>query len=341
MIKNLLQIILAFSLLIYIIFARFRKLTLTKSLVTFDLIFITILAIIFFLLLIATCSTLFTTKKSTPYSTVVLIFYKDLINNYYYVPLKIFDDYLAKVFKRKYYLNRGFYSNKLLQFLYCKILYPTQFKITNIYFITYWAVKYIPKIIVASSFLLDIFYFKEFHYFYWSLPLLLLPLLLQYLKYYCFYQYNEYIALLEPSFEILDNIPRTPDNLIPMLSVTQYLDKIIPYHIQKKPNNPFKGKMGLSYAYFVNRSTEERELGNVDYDKLTAKYVSYLTWLERPHLIYVLLTKPEKLLDNYVNLMLFSCYFIGWTYIVIISLNDLSFLNIIQDTMEPFSQLKL
>jgi hypothetical protein len=55
------------------------------------------------------------------------------------------------------------------------------------------------------------------------------------------------------------------------------------------------------------------------------------------HVIYILLTNLEKRLDNWLNIILFSCYLIGWTYILIISLSNISLLNVFHDTLEPFS----
>lgn len=122
MIKDLSRIVIAFILLSYFIFSRIRKLTLTKSVVTFDLIFITILVFIFLILLINTCFTLFPNKKGTPYSNVILNFYKNFLNNYYYVPLIECDAYIIKFFKDKYKFNRTKYVNKFLYFLYTEIL---------------------------------------------------------------------------------------------------------------------------------------------------------------------------------------------------------------------------
>jgi hypothetical protein len=48
-----------------------------------------------------------------------------------------------------------------------------------------------------------------------------------------------------------------------MLTVREYLTKIMEYHIQNKPS-PFVGQIGLSYYYFVNRSPQEKALKNVD-----------------------------------------------------------------------------
>ena len=298
-------------LVLYIILSKFKRIAVTKSLVSFNLVIVIMITMIFFTLCIITLYSLLS-KKETKQGFYYL---KNLKENHYYTPLKILDkfinDFLIKTFK----FERLTHINKFLHNLYIKILKPIHFQLMNKYFITYFSIKFIPKLITTSVFLLDIFYFHQFYYFYWSLPLLLLPLMLQYIKHVYFEDYFNFVDLLETNLEIADIKTGTKNDLIPMLNVSQYLNQIIIYHLENKPN-PFIGRIGLSYSYFKNRTPEQRTK-NINYDKIREKYIWCLNWIEKVHVIHHLLITTEKRYNTHINLIIFSCYFIGWLYILL------------------------
>lgn len=330
LIKNFLSLLLAFILLFYVIFSRVNKLSLIKNFNDFNIFFILFIVLIFFILMLINLNNLFIKPKNKKINPLI-IFLKKTINKYYYVPLEICDKKIKILFNKLFNKKRILYINTFLQYVH-NAFKLHQNKIINIYFI----LKYIPKFIVIIAFMIDVFLFKELHYFYNTLFLLLIPLILQYFKYICFEDYKNSIPMLDSKLEVVDIIPGTKDNLIPMLTITQYLDKVIVYHIQNK-RSPFIGKIGLSYSYFNNRTPEQRAK-NINYNIVRENYIYYLTWIEKVHLIYSLLTKKEKTLDNIFNLLIFICYFIGWMYILTFNINDISILTSIQTNIEPFSE---
>lgn len=334
---NIVKNILALIFLCYIILSRFKRINLTKDFIEtqdlLDLIFVEISLIIFLLLIIRTLF-MFITKVNN--NSKVTIYLSRILDDLYYIPLKKIDNNINNYIKFKFKIERIIHINKFLIYLYVNILKPSNFKKMNIYFISYFILIYIPKIITVVVFFVDIFHFEKFHYFYRVLPLLLIPLVGQYVKYICFYEHNQIIDILETKLEVHDNNTLiTTSNLIPMLTIRQYLDKVSYYHINKIPN-PFIGKIGLSYYYYKNR-TDEQRAKNLDYNIITQRYINLLFNHERVAIILFLLNSIETKYNKYVNLIIFIGYFIGWTYIWFILKSEIyPYYNVFTEFDNPF-----
>lgn len=338
-IKYFLQIIVALSLLIFIIISRFKQIALTKTFLTFHIIFILNITLLFCILLITTIYFLIKKQKAIH----VINLKKDLqnlVHNLFYSPLQQCDDYLVNILTKKTKFNRANFINKKLYHIFTNVLQPNNFSIKNYYFILYFLFKYMPKILVVTIFLIDVFYYQQFYYFYWSLPLLLIPLFVQYLKYVVFLDYKKILAKFEQNIEFLDIIPSTSENIIPRISVNDYLTKTVYFFLEKKIN-PYRDRIGFTYHYYQelykNANLEKNYVLKIDYEADKKRYQSYIVWIEKVNFIYVLLTTKERLIDLYINLIVFGSYLIGWLYILIIVINDITFLQNFKDTIEPFS----
>ena len=345
MIKNFIKILIAISILIFIIISRFKRITLTKSFLTFHVLFIINSTIIFCFLLITTLYLLLKNKekkqnKITHFKNSLQLFFVNL----FYIPLQKCDNYINQVLIHYFKFNRINYINKKLHHIYTKILKPNNYSIFNIYFIVYLLLKYIPKFMVSFVFLIDIFYYQQFYYFYWFLPLLLIPLIVQYFKYICFLDYKNFIIKLEESIEIFDIKIGTQQNIIPLINLKEYLNKTVTFTLENK-KNPYKGQIGFTYGFYQdllkkNKLNGQGEL-NINYEANRKRYLIYLEWVEKVNLIYTLLTIKETHLDLYTNIIIFASYFSGWLYILTFFIHDTSFLNYFMDNYDPFSQLPI
>jgi len=342
-IKNLFHFIFPSSVLLIVIFSRFKKLTLTKTFLTFNVVFLIIIVLFFMILIIVTIIKINKQKNKTIFAKVFINNILENLNNFYYLPLGKIDKFLANKYFIYFKKDRVDFINKHLNSFYTKKLKPKKYSVLNRPFIVYFLLKYIPKIFVAFIFLLDVFYFQQFYYVYWVLPLLIIPLVLQYLKYIYFLDYKQFIVTLNNDINILDNIPPTPDNLVPLLDINTYLEKSIDYRL-KNVSNPYKNQIVFTYSYFgryLEKLRPEQRRLPVNYDALTKKYIRFLEWIEKVHLIHYLLIKTETRLDLLINLLVFSCYFIGWAYILIFFFIDITFLENLIDLKDPFSEIPI
>lgn len=316
LIKTYITFLLSITLLLFLIITKFTKINIIKEFNTFDKKLVIFIIIMFTLLCLYTLYKIIKwPTKQKQHQNKILIKFATTVDEYYFKPLKTLDNSCNVYLSKKYHFKRITYINKFLTYLYINILKQRQLKTFSKQLIIYFNIKTIPKLIISIGFLLDVFYFQQFYYFYLILPLALIILLVQYFKYILFAEYKELILFLENKIEVIDTKLGSKNNIIPKLTIKEYLDKSIEYQIQGT-NNPFKNNIGFSYQYFINRPVAERNK-NINYNQLIKKYIQILNWVEKVHLIYISLTHFEISVDNYVNLYIFFCYLIGWIYIFI------------------------
>lgn len=320
MIKNFTQLYIAICIICYIIYARIRKLNFTVGILDkntlLDILFVECLCMIFlFLACYAIYKISNKNTKATTNSKQLFIYINNILIQIYYQPLLRLDFF----FKEKIYSllkkNRVEYTNVFVKHLYIQTMWNQVFIFNNKYFIGYFLLKYAPKIIIALVFLLDIFYYNKFFYFYWSLPLLLLNLLTQYFIYICFEDYNKFVTLAEEKLEIIDIKTPEDKNMILMLSIKEYLNNIINIHL-KNETNPYEKKIGLTYQYFKTIPDELLKTKKINFIAVKDYYRSYLLFAEILHTLRWALNTFDTKINPKVNLFVYSCYFVGWGYIL-------------------------
>lgn len=310
-----------FALFFIIVFRRFRYFNLSKNFLetisVIDLIGIFFSTILFFILLSLIIYSSFSSKKNKASNKIFYYFkekYLNIIDLYYYQPLKEIDNNINNILLHKFKYDITSKIDKKFTYFYNSILLKNNFNIFNKYFIFYFLCKYFVKLFVALIFVLDVFVFHKIYYFYLVMPFLIIPLILQYLKYVSFRDNKIFIKSLNEDIEIFDIIPSTPENLIPMLTFEQYLDKIYPIILEKK-ENPYKD-IGMTYAWHVKLPLEKQKK-KLKWDVIYARYKKRMQWAEVIHVIYSLLSNCEIKYDKYFNIIIFGCYFVSWFYISI------------------------
>lgn len=164
---------------------------------------------------------------------------------------------------------------------------------------------YLPRIIVTFTFILDIFIFHNFNYFYKSLILLLIPVILKSFLYIVFFQTKNGKEFYEAHL----NIQYAPGGVI--------------INIKKEAPNI---ENALTYEQMKLKS-------EIIYDNwiICTRLLSYINSIEF----------QEKLFKPYVSLFVSGSFIIGWLYIFYSSFNIalLYPLLCIFDPIEPFSGL--
>lgn len=340
-IKNLLQILLASSFLIFFLYKRVKVISNTS--LEFNIIYKTpTIMILFMILLFITLSLLIirqmlNKKNKSDVTKKIVIF----IEKYYYQPLRNLDDFIQQKLKYYMHFNRRTTMAKLCDHLIITILHKKSINIFHPYLIIYIILKNIPSLIVSVTFLHDIIYYKQLYYFYLSLPLLIISLMLEYLKYICFLEdYTKVISILRNKLQIMDiHQPKNTDTFA-ILSVDQYLDRIIFYYLRKE-NHPYKETI-LSYEYFKNRTDAQRKQ-NLDYKKICQHYTRYLRSAESLHILLWMIKNIENQLLPYIRLITYLVYLISWIYILMhkppFFTNILDIFTIFHKIEEPFSGL--
>lgn len=156
-------------------------------------------------------------------------------------------------------------------------------------------------------FLLDIFWLKQLYYFYFALPLFLIPTLMKYFKHICFEDYLNIKQHLKVRIEILDYKPYfyIDDDFIPKISLEQYLNKISNIRLDNKIN-PYRDYICLSDTYIAT-SKKKQDDKSPNFVNILKHYMSYLSTIEKLHIIYLWKS----------HLLIYFCYFITWLYISI------------------------
>jgi len=253
--------------------------------------------------------------------------------------LKILFNIILRV--KELYILTNFYTK-------CIIIYLLLINKENLIIISSYIffIKYIPRLIVVNLFLLDVFYFQELHYFYLSLPFLILPLFLQYFIYICFKDHKSTISKLDETLLINnilleDNPYGTNDFPVMIIKVPEYLDVMISYHL-KGEKNPFEDDIDTSIHYFDTVFKNEQSL----YPTMAIAekhYTQLLYDTEKIHIVQHFIKDFDKLYEIKVNLILYSCYFIGWFYIMINLIFEIfpEYFLFVPFNYDPFSDIKI
>ena len=215
----------------------------------------------------------------------------------------------------------------------------------NFYLLTYFSIKYLPRVVVITLFLLDVFYYNILHYFYMSLPFLILPLLLRYFIYICFKHHESTISKLDETLLIYNVLeydnPNNTEELI-MIKIPEYLNVMISYHL-KGEKNPFKDDIGtINTSLYYGDTVYEKEQALYSTPMIAERhYIQLLYNTEKIHIVRHFVKERDKFYELIYNLILFSCYFIGWFYILIhIMINIFpEYLIFIPLNYDPFSDL--
>lgn len=328
--KVVIQVFTILCLCYHFIIVRFLKLNNTRLFLEEhsleNLIFISATTSVFLFLIIYTIRSLkkketIAINNQTKIIEIIKIKYEKLLDTILYQPLKEYDKTFKKIIRTKFKMERSKIINNFLNYLYHYSIKRNQRHKSNIYIYSFLFLKIIPKVITVIMFLIDIFYYNKIYYFYWCLPLFVIPLLLQYIKYIIFEEYFFLHTDIAQKLEVIETATLVTLNNgqkafhFTYLSIAEYLDKAIIYDLTGELN-PYKNKIGLSYEYLNARPKEELSK-KYDYTPITKHYLKYLAWIEKVHLIFYFLKCGEKKYDAKTNLIIYFCYFIGWGYIMI------------------------
>jgi hypothetical protein len=218
------------------------------------------------------------------------------------------------------------------------------------YNVIYLMFSLVPKFLVVFVFLNDVFYLHKISYFYKSLLLLFLPLLLQYILYY-------YNSIFEKDCQYLSEritiycYNMTDNNMTKEIPLSLYISDIV---IKKKQDKesldclitvsiPFIHKLFEKTGSDMQKHTFNHKKALISYNKIIDELIKIYT-------IQYLYTLEKTKYDPFVNLCIYTIYCFTWSYILIKSpiptevynhIETFSFILDIQDTYEPFSGLEL
>jgi hypothetical protein len=172
------------------------------------------------------------------------------------------------------------------------VSYLLVFMLKRPHSIIYILTNTIPKVIISTIFLLDVFYFHNLHYFYISLILLGIPVIVN-----C-YRYMVNDLADKNNFYLQSHLEITPSNR-PGFSAVKFKDKIPPIEDAKDIVTHKNNKALLDWF--------------VDNFELYCNIKNFCTRIQ----------KAEDLYKPYENIYIYTCYLIGWVYILIIILKFL------------------
>ena len=307
----------AFSILLYSIISRFLRINLVRDLNSFNILFTAISCILFFFLCCFTFYRLFTYKKKVASNRVITCFINKLnkhfnvYKTYFKEPLITMEEQLNSFLESKFKYERIDYINDFLRYMNFKILRPTNFTRYNKYFIIYYSLKYIPKLFCVLVFVIELFYYQRLFIFYWILPLLLLPLLADYLKYMIFAEYYYFYNLVNEHLSFFNNTRKSSsEDLLPMINFNEYMENYIDCLINKKEDIFYK-EVHLNLNFYLSKP------GKIDHAKTKENYIKILDWVKVVFVVHYFLTKNEVFYTIIINFIIYTLYFIGWIFILL------------------------
>jgi hypothetical protein len=325
MIKYYLLLFIGSLSIVYILFIRLIAVKLPRELyINISWILISLYIIIIFGLLYAFISTLYqmvsmsTIKDSfiiqwiTKLKQVVLLWYDSLIT---------VDNFIKATLGRNTYLIMETLGN-LISSKYDTKPYA---KYVVLLF------KYIPRIIIALIFSIDVILYNKFDLFYKTSCFLLLPLILIYI----IYSFREFCII---------NVKQLESNIcILELSTDIY---ILPWSYIKQSILLEKNFNPSNYAVCLNDDFITRISNNnhVDIKETLLFYMNLLNMLSKFELFVYYLTYFKDIHFRMVDLCIYSLYLICWLYILLYGLPEhlptdtCNFLFEIVDNIEPFSE---
>lgn len=326
---NIILISLGFLIVAYIIYARIKiskkSITLQVFIDRYHIIFFGILSCIFFI-------------------TMVFLLYYILID------LEIIKPRESHWFNYKYSLRvkdlyEYYYIGSLIEFdkfLSFK-LFPIWPKNLNKLFI--WSIEniglykihwyvyifdFLPKIIISITFLFDIFYFKEMHYFYFFGVILLIPLFFKYLMYKLKFSYD--VNLEEHPFMMTD--ANTNQVLTPQLFFRELTFSMLKhpssYAMLFQPANLINTIHNRLIVQFSEKFLKENKdhLSTLDEEGVKRVYINalyfWLQFLIGSLSIYMAFNICEMMYQKKIQLFCCTCFFIGWLYMLFYGLGYFS-----------------
>lgn len=205
-------------------------------------------------------------------------------------------------------------------------------------------IEILPRIIILFLFTVDIFYIKKLHYFYISLLLFLIPLLIRCLLYIMQRIFNDALDNLNNKLDVYIEECNINNDLLPPMSIMYYFEQKMLYNLGKR-KDLLRYNINISFKhmkelYKILEITSDQELNSKEIVKFYANIID--NNLLPLACCYTKYNEIKQLLLPKINVLLFGTYLIGWSYIIFTSYKIFPedyfiFLENIINNEEPFS----
>lgn len=263
-------------------------------------------------------------------------------NIYVNVILENYYKSLDKIFNIIEYILNYFLKITLKDL--CSEIFSRFFKNHHKYNKYVFYLEIVPRVIILCLFVIDIFYVKKLHYFYISLLLFLVPLLIRCFIYVLQRTFNDTIESLNHKLDVYIEDYNINDDLLPPTNIAYYFEQKLLYSLGKR-KDPIRYNINISFDHMkelynifdVNRNKElnTKEIVKFYVNIIDSKLLPLAYFSNKYNEI-------KQMVLPKINLILFGTYFIGWSYIIITSHKIFPedyflFLEKILNYEEPFS----
>jgi hypothetical protein len=219
-------------------------------------------------------------------------------------------------------------------YLYQFLFYLSKIQNLNLYLVI------VPKIIVVIIFIVELFIFQQLKIFYLSIILLLLPLIFRYMIHTYEELYDSQCLLLDERLFLFCHEPLNDD-----IDIHEFVDLTIKANLVK-PTTKFNCTITLSEIYIAHvckkNNTDplfyDRKNALIDFTNMVHNLCNHYKFIYK-------IKEQKKKYDPWINLIVYSLYFIGWFYILYVSFHTLpvdAFINLFfLDNIEPFSSMEI
>ncbi len=179
-------------------------------------------------------------------------------------------------------------------------------------------IEILPRIIILFLFTVDIFYIKKLHYFYISLLLFLIPLLIRCLLYIMQRIFNDALDNLNNKLDVYIEECNINNDLLPPMSRMYYFEQNMLYNLGKR-KDLLRYNINISFKhmkelYKILEITSDQELNSKEIVKFDANLID--NKLLPLACCYTKYNEIKQLLLPKINVLLFGTYLIGWAYII-------------------------
>lgn len=286
-IHNKLLLLIGLLLITILLWNRFLRIHLPKDFIDFYLPIVVLFTLVSLVVLIINIKLIYKPSKISVISKLMIKVY-----DYYYLalllnaitvisnsPQKVLDFINHSFFMKKYGKQIGYYTETVPY----NLLLWRKDKSKAIFYIP---TNMIPRIVVACMFLVDVFYFKHIQYFYYSLFLLTLPMIMNAIRFIITDSAKSTLKYLNAHLRFYDVDLKTLDYKV------EFRD-IIPDMEDAKDIITHRGNKEL-LEWFMFNFERYGEIANFMED----------------------VKKKEDFYKPYENIFVYSCYLLSWLYIL-------------------------
>lgn len=286
---NNILVFIGIILITVLLWNRFR-IRLPKNFIDFSFYFVILMIIISLIICLYSIKLLYKPTKSSIISKAIIHIYSnqnivrvlDIIQKILDSPKSVFEKINHSLFMKKYGKKIGFYT----EIVPYKLSIWRKDKSKTIFYVL---PNIVPKVIVSSLFIIDILFFYHIKYFYFSLVILILPMIINCLRYIIKESAQDTLKYLNAHLRFFDV------NLETLEYKVQFKDKI-PDIEDAKDIITHQGNKELLEWFLFNFE----------------RYSDIVDFLDE-------IKKEEEFYKPYENIFVYGCYLIGWLYILFIA----------------------